>query len=296
MSQVALAKISGNNFEQAIVSILNMIEGSLPEKVYRVVIKPNMCYYWDYTTGQTTDPKFVKALIRILRDRFGEDIDIAIVESDASAMRCNFAFKMLGYERLVKETGVRLVNLTEDRSRATQVNVGKMSLRFKVPRTIDDADFKINVTKVKYSLEGIEMTCALKNIFGCNPYPHKFKYHPILDEVIVALNKIMNFDLVIVDGNIVSGVRPKRLGLAMASKDPVAIDAVAAKIAGVNKPIRYITLAEQEGLGLTSFTCKGADLNYFVSSYPRQQIKDKVMKRIYKLVVTMGLEKRLGLE
>ena len=296
MSQVAISHIIGNNFEQAIVSILNLIDGSLPKTANRVVIKPNLCYYWDYTTGQTTDPKFIQALIKILRDRLGAGIDIAIVESDASAMKCNFAFKILGYEKLAKETGVRLVNLTEDRSRIAPVNAGKMSFRFKVPRTIDDADFKINVTKVKYSLEGIEMACALKNIFGCNPYPLKYKYHPILDEVIVAINKIMNFDLAIVGGNILSGVRPKRLGLAMASRDPVSIDAVAARIAGVNKPIRYITLAEQEGLGRTSFTCKGADLDYFISSYPRQQIWNKILKKIYKFVVTVGLERRLGLE
>ena len=105
----------------------------------------------------------------------------------------------------------------------------------------------------------------------------------------------MKFDLVLVDGNIVFGTKSKKIDLAMASKDPVALDVVAAKIAGVNKPIRYLTLAEKEGLGSTSFICKGADLNYFISAYPRQQIKNKIIKRIYNLVITMGLEKRLGL-
>ena len=44
-------------------------------------------------------------------------MDIAIVESDASAMRCKYAFSMLGYEKLAKEKNVRLVNLSEDESR-----------------------------------------------------------------------------------------------------------------------------------------------------------------------------------
>ena len=42
---------------------------------------------------------------------------------------------------------------------------------------VQEADLKINVCKIKYSLESIKITCALKNVFGCNPYPKKFKYH-----------------------------------------------------------------------------------------------------------------------
>ncbi|MCJ7630859.1 DUF362 domain-containing protein [Candidatus Bathyarchaeota archaeon] len=296
MSTVALVKIYQNDFDQAIKMALNMIEDSLPSKAENIVIKPNMCYYWDYTTGQTTDPRFVKAIINIIREKFGNDIDIALVESDASAMRCKYAFKMLGYEKLSKETGVRLVNLSEDEKDYVNVTAGKLLFHISVPKTITKSDFRINVTKIKYSLDKIGITCALKNIFGCNPYPRKYLYHPILDETIVAMNKAMKFHLVIVDGNIVSGVKPRKLGLVMAGKDPVSVDVVAARIAGVRKPIRYISLAEKEGLGNKSFICKGVSLDYFEKGYPRKQIMNKALTMLYNLAVDMHLETKLGLE
>jgi uncharacterized protein (DUF362 family) len=44
----------------------------------------------------------------------------------------------------------------------------------------------------------------------------------------------MKFDLHIIDNNIAAGIAPRRMGLVMASQDPVALDTVAAKIAWLN--------------------------------------------------------------
>ena len=74
-------------------------------------------------------------------------------------------------------------------------------------------------------------------MFGCNPYPKKFKYHTDLGNVIVALNKAMKFNLFLIENNVASGVNPRKLGLTMASLDPVALDAAelaAAQIAWLN--------------------------------------------------------------
>jgi uncharacterized protein (DUF362 family) len=175
--------------------------------------------------------------------------------------------------------------------------VGGQPFNLMVPRTIRSADLRINVPKIKYTMEEIKITCALKNIFGCNPYPRKFRYHPRLGEVIVASNKAMKFDLCIIDGNIVSGIQPRRLGLVMASKDPVAIDTAAAKMAGVNpKRIKYLQLAEKEGLGNTSFIPRGIPPSYFNRRYPRKDMTKKVMGKAYGLVMRLGLSKKLGLE
>jgi uncharacterized protein (DUF362 family) len=143
-----------------------------------------------------------------------------------------------------------------------------------VPKTIKEADLRINVPKIKYSTEKVKITCALKNIFGCNPYPKKYRYHPVIDEAIVAINKAMGFHLHIIDANIVSGVQPKRLGLVMASQDPVALDTAASKIASVNpKTIKYLQLAQKEGLGKMAFTTKGEPLGYFKAQYPKKAYK-----------------------
>ena len=122
------------------------------------------------------------------------------------------------------------------------------------------------------------------------------KYHPKLGEAIVALNKAMKFDLCIIDGNIVSGVQPQRLGLVMASKDPVAIDAAAARIAGVNpKTMKYLKLAAKEGLGNTNFVESGIPLDYFKARYPKKGIQKKLMGKAFGIIVKMKLGKRLGL-
>jgi len=298
MSLVSLVKIKNKNgIKEAIYNALELIKYKFPNNVKNVIIKPNLCYYWDYTTGQTTDPKVIAALIDLIRGKITQSIDVSIVESDASAMKCKHAFRMLGYKKLAEEYNVKLVNLSEEHCDPAQVTVEGKVFHFMVPKIIQKADLKINVSKIKYTMRGIELTCALKNIFGCNPYPKKFKYHRLLTETIVALNKVMRFDLCITDGYIVSGIHPMKLGLVMASQDPVAIDAAAAEIAGLNpKKIRYLRLAEKEGIGKISYIPTGIPINYFKSMYPRKDLKKKLMDKAYAFLLLTGLNEKLGLK
>jgi uncharacterized protein (DUF362 family) len=289
LSLVSLVKIKNSNITKAIEESLNLISYEFPKNIKKVVIKPNMCYYWDYSTGQTTDPRFVAALIEILREKISPDINISIVESDASAMKCKYAFKFLNYEKMTKNHNVRLVNLSEDKNEKVEITAGNEHFHFMMPQTIKNADLRINIPKIKY-LTQTKISCALKNIFGCNPEPKKFKYHPKLDETIVALNKIMKFNLCILDGLIVSGSQPTKLGLIMASQDPVALDSAATKIAGVNvRSVRHIMLANNEGLGNILFTPKGDDPDSFARQFPKKKLKDKVLSSAYRFATWTGL-------
>jgi uncharacterized protein (DUF362 family) len=297
MSLVSFVKIKNRNIKQAILEALNLINYTFPKNARSIVIKPNMCYYWDYSTGQTTDPKFIGALIETIRQEISADLNISIVEADASAMRCKNVFKFLGYERLAKKYHVKLVNLSEDRCNPVEVAINGQLFHFMIPQVIQNADLRVNVAKIKYSLEKIKITCALKNIFGCNPYPKKFIYHSNLNEVIVAINKAMKFDLCLIDGNIVFGSQVRKLGLVMASEDPVAIDAAAAKIAGINpNTIRYLKLASKEGLGKIKFVAKGTPLDYFKERYPRMNARKKLMSKAFNMVILLKIGKKLGLE
>ncbi len=300
MSLVSLVKILSDiesPFKQAIGESLNLINYHFDKSVRKIVIKPNLCYYWDCTTGQTTTPQFVSELIDLIRQQTSPDVDIAIIESDASAMRCKYAFTMLGYEKLAKEKGVRLVNLSEDQSSNTEVSCNGGSYNFLVPKIISDADLRINIAHIKYTVNPIKLTCALKNIFGCNPYSKKFKYHPDLGNVIVALNKVMPFDLCLIDSNIAAGVQPRKLGLVMASVDPVALDVAAAKIAWLNPDkIPYFAVAEREGVGSRAYVARGERLEDFRALYPKVTPKMKVKAQLKRILRDVGLGKRLGLE
>jgi len=301
MSLVSFVKINQeyqNPLKQSIIESLALIDYSFNKTIKKVVIKPNLCYYWDCSTGQTSDPRFVAELIDLLRQEISTDVEIALVESDASAMRCKYAFRMLGFERLAAEKNVRLVNLSEEPcDDDANVSCNGKAYSFKVPKIIQAADLKINLPKIKYTVDPIKLTCALKNLYGCNPYPKKYKYHSDLGNVIVALNKAMKFDLHLIDSNIASGIQPRRLGLIMASRNPVAIDVAAAKIAWLNpNQIPYFRLAETEGIGNRAFTPKGEPLESFRALYPKKTFKRKAMGRAYKMVLQVGLGRRLGLE
>lgn len=300
MSLVSLVKINHQNqnpIKQAIIESLQLIDYSFNKTIKRVVVKPNLCYYWDCSTGQTSDPRFVAELIDLLRQEISSDVEIALVESDASAMRCKYAFRMLGFERLAQEKNVGLVNLSEEPCDDADVSCNGKAYSFKVPKIIQEADLKINLPKIKYTVDPIKLTCALKNLYGCNPYPKKYKYHNDLGNVIVALNKAMKFDLHVIDSNIASGIQPRKLGLLMASHDPVAMDVAAAQIAWLNpNQIPYFRLAETEGVGRRAFISKGASLESFRALYPKKTFRRKAMGRAYKMVLQVGLGRRLGLE
>ncbi len=292
LSLVSFVKIRKNTIDslrQSVLESLNLIGYSFKKEIKNVVIKPNMCYYWDYTTGQTTDPKFVAALIDVIRDQISTNVNISIVEADASAMRCKYAFKILGYEKMAKEYNAKLVNLSKDKSENVDVSVDGQSFQFMLPQTIRNADLRINVPKIKYMMI-TKISGALKNIFGCNPVISKYQFHPRIDETIVALNKIMNFNLCILDGIIVAGRKPSKLDLILASQDTVSLDVAATKLTGTNpKSVRHIMLANKEGLGNASFIAKGENPKFFEKRFPRKRLKDKVLLSGYKFALRTGL-------
>jgi uncharacterized protein (DUF362 family) len=292
MSLVSYVKALGStntDIKQAIEKSLDLVEYSFEKEIRNVVIKPNLCYYWDYSTGQTTDPNFVAELIDVIRHKVSHNVNVSVIESDASAMKCKYAFKVLGYEKMANHHDVTLVNLSEENTREVNVRVEDQSFSFNVPLIIQNADLRINVPKIKYMIK-TKISCALKNIFGCNPYPNKFKYHKMLDETIVALNKIMKFDLCILDGIIVFGSQPCKLGLVMASQDPVALDVAAARIAGVNpSSVRHIMLANQEGIGNNALIPRGANPNSFKRKYPKKRPIEKLTYSAYMLLTKLNL-------
>jgi len=274
------AKDSGYEaLKESIEKSLELINFSPKRKIQRVVVKPNMAYYLHPSTGEITDPYFVGILIDALREKFAKDCEIFVVESDATAMKCKHAFKMHGYDKLSREKGFRLVNLSEERSKIIDIEVNKAKFKFYVPELFYNADLVVNVPKPKYMMD-VKITCALKNMFGCNAYPRKFVYHRALNEAIVAINKLIKTDLVVVDGLTVSGKYTKKLNLVMSSMDPVALDAAASRIMGINpESVKQIVLASREGLGSLDFSPIG-DFSYAERNFPKKKLKDNLREAI----------------
>ena len=89
---------SEEQIRDAISKALELIDFNAKNSVNSVAVKVNLCYYWHAATGYTTDPRVVAGVIDMLREIYGKDIGIKVVEADATAMKTNHVFLMLGYE------------------------------------------------------------------------------------------------------------------------------------------------------------------------------------------------------
>ena len=264
------AQSSVEGMRNSISKALDLIDFKPNVPVESVAIKPNLCYYWDAATGYTTDPRIVAGIIDYVRERCGEDVDIKVVEADASAMRTKYAFPVLGYEKLAKEKDVELFNLSEGVLVERTVHVNKREISFKVPLLLLNSDLFVNASKLKIMRE-TKITCAMKNVFGCIGYPRKIVYHPFLDEAIVGINKILRPHVTVVDGLVALGRFPVKLDLIMAGDDPFSVDWVASDIMGYNPSrVGFLRTAIKEQLGNSNgiATC-GENVAEFKKVFPR---------------------------
>jgi uncharacterized protein (DUF362 family) len=197
------------------------------------------------------------------------------VESDATVMRAQHSFRMLGYEKFAKQKNVKLVNLGEEKLIPLKPEVyahatNSILQKIQVPEILTKIDLFVSVPKLKlHSLTGL--TCSLKNQFGCIPIKRKVMFHENLSRAIAIINKAITPDLILVDGIICKGKTPKRLNLLMAGCDPVAVDFVAAKISGLNpKRIKHLMESKKLGVGSTNAMCVGANWKHFAEIFPRK--------------------------
>jgi uncharacterized protein (DUF362 family) len=256
LAKVVLVSVKSQSFSEkdvysAVEGAIDRLNFNFDSSVKTVVIKPNLCYYWNSSTGETTDGRVVSAVIDYVRRKVGNDVDITVAEADASAMRTKFAFTVLGYTQLCQEKGVSLKNLSEGKIVDVKVKVRKKEFVLPINEMLLNADLIINVPKLK-THNFVGATCALKNMFGAISKPRKYSYHKMISDVIVGVNKIVKSHLVVVDGLIVHGSCTKKLGVILAGDDPLATDFIATRIMGFNpKRLPYLSLAIKEQVGET---------------------------------------------
>ncbi len=297
------AQSSVEEMKNSVSETLDLIDFKSNGPVKSVAIKPNLCYYWDAATGYTTDPRVVAGVIDCVRERCGKDVDIKVVEADASAMRTKYAFPVLGYEKLAEEKKVELFNLSNDCLEEKTVDVNQREISFKVPQLLLKSDLFINVPKLKI-MRATKITCAMKNIFGCIGFPRKVVYHSFLDEAIVGINKILRPHLTIVDGLVALGRFPVKLGLIMASADPFSVDWIASQIMGYSpSKVRFLKVAMKEKLAnLNGIKTRGEGAIEFEKFFPKENFVSsrwlwgvqfrllKLYRKIVKDVVPPALE------
>ena len=247
LNKVSLVRIGNDaDLKKGIAEAVDLVDFKPPNSVKTIAIKVNLCYYWNSSTGQTTDPLLISALIDYLRDKCGQDVEIKIAEADASAMKTKIAFPLLGYTQLAKQKKVELCNLSEDSIEEKKVKINGHEVELKVPNTLVKSDLFVNVSKLKV-MRATHISCAMKNLFGAIAFPRKVTYHPFLAETIVGINKFLKPHLNIVDGLIGLGEYPIKLNLLMAGLNAFAVDYVAAQVMGYDpSKIKFLNLAIKE--------------------------------------------------
>lgn len=253
MPLVSVIKTDGNRIDEAVSKAIDLINGLENLKGKKTVsIKPNLCTLKSSASGATVDPRIVEALIEKIRSTVSCQINI--VETNNSTASADKTFHYLGYDVLSqKYENVRCVNLSSDHKVRAHLE-GEIFSSIRVPESMIFSDCLISVGKLKTHVD-YRYTGVLKNQYGFL-VGSRAQYHGFMSKAIVDLNRFYKPDLSIIDG--IVGMEgfgptdgtPKPIGVIIASKDPVAADATAARIIGI-KPTRigYLKYAKKKGIG-----------------------------------------------
>lgn len=163
----------------------------------RVALKPNFTYPF-YKRGVTTSPVVIREAVKILRERTSH---VSIVETDGGygAWKVRDAFAGHGIDNLVREFGVKAVNLCDEPRESIQfVSRGKIHHLPLPSRLLHETDIFITLPVPKiHCMTGLSL--AYKNQWGCIPDIMRLRRHYIFSDAIVAINQALKPE-VLADG------------------------------------------------------------------------------------------------
>ncbi|NMA65032.1 MAG: DUF362 domain-containing protein [Clostridiaceae bacterium] len=224
------------------------LQALIPRNV-TIGIKPNLVVAKPSSSGATTSPAMVSALIEYLKDH-GFD-DIIILESSWIGDSTNRAFKVCGYEDISKKYCVPLFDIKKDTYSVKNVN----GISMEVSNKALNVGFLINMPVLKGHCQTY-MTGALKNLKGCISDREKRHFHTLgLHKPIAYLNKAIKSDFILVDGlcgdlDFEEGGNPVRMNRIFCGTDPVLIDSYIASCMGYSpRDIEHIKIAADIGVG-----------------------------------------------
>jgi uncharacterized protein (DUF362 family)/Pyruvate/2-oxoacid:ferredoxin oxidoreductase delta subunit len=231
------------------------IEGSI-QKETPVLLKPNLLMPAVAEKCVTTHPAVFSAVGRYFREK---GCDVRFGDSPNGLFKTESVAARSGILEAANTLGIPLADFESGRD--VSFPKGIQNRKFHIANGALDAGFLVNLPKMK--THGLmTFTGALKNTFGVIPGGRKAEFHIRLPDaegmsrMLVDLNAMIPSGLVVMDavrameGNGPSGGSLVDVGLLIASRDPVAVDAVACRIMGLEpSSIHVIRLAEKAGLG-----------------------------------------------
>jgi predicted dehydrogenase len=240
---------AGDNVEETVKQSIEMLGGIRGVKNNDlVVIKPNICFPKNLKNMINTDLKVLEAVINIVKQK---SKNVVVVESDSASGTAEKKAAGVGVLDLVRKLDVQFLNLSHDEVEEHRV----ADLPVLIPKTVLKADYMINVPKVKTN-SFVVLSIAMKNMFGIIASKQKSQFHKRLSDVLVYLNRTVRQDLVVADGIVaMEGLgpiqgKPVDLGLIVAGKSPITVDAACCRIMDFNPyAVEPLWKAHQQGMG-----------------------------------------------
>jgi len=270
MSIVAIVKCpdySPENVEPAIRQAVSLAELEPDLAARKVLLKPNLLSTRKPEEAVTTHPTVVHALGRLALDGdcsviLGDSPPFAGQNPDKYVRLC----ETTGVADVARDLGIPIVRFEED-FRTTAHPAGRFYRSFDLAAAALDSDVIVNIPKLK--THGLTaFTGAVKNVFGCIPGVRKGLFHvqaaedrevfaQMLVDLLGAIRPTVNvMDAVVaMEGEGPNAGKPKHIGIILASSDPVALDAVACAVVGID-PLSIDTtrLAAEQHIGIADLS------------------------------------------
>ncbi len=251
-SKVAVVK--GERGVEPVYRALNLIPyKEALEQWDTVLVKVNLITSHTYETGITTDPIVVKAIIKMVKD-LGKRV--IVVETEGGITSPDKAIIKTGMMDVIEEAGAEYLNMGHLKEKVElTVKNPKAIKSFKVAKIATESAIISNATMK--TLHHTTITMGLKNMFGMLTKKRKFLYHiKDMNKVIYDICKTLPPTMTVIDGFYGKEGRGPWHGKAVkmntiiASTDPVAADATAARIIGINpETIKHVMWLHESGIG-----------------------------------------------
>jgi len=230
-----------------------------------IVLKPNILIGTDPAKGVTTHPTVFKAVGKLL-----QEARVNVFYGDSPSFgNAEWHIKKSGLKSVADELGFKLADF--DNGRSVSHKDALLVKKFTIANGVLDSNGLVSLPKFK--THGLmRFTGAVKNQFGCIPGILKSQYHVKLPDpydfgtMLVDLNSLIKPRLYILDGIMAmegNGPRSgklKPLGALLISSDPVALDAIACRIIGLD-PIFVPTSAPGEKSGLGTYHAENIEIS-----------------------------------
>lgn len=224
-----------------------------------VLLKPNMLAAKPPDAAVTTHPALVAAVVKLVRAAGAE---VVVGDSPGIGSLARVGEKS-GIREAVEAAGGKMAVFDE----TCRLGGTGTFRQLELSRTYLEADVVINLPKLK-THEMMVLTCAVKNLFGAVVGAAKAGLHltagrsrELFAGLLLEIAHTRPVALTIVDGvlamegNGPNSGTPRQLGLFLAGENPVAVDTVAAHIAGIPPELLPVEQeARRRGLPGTELT------------------------------------------